>query len=469
MRVFNLKQPFVWLSILAIIGLFAIKFESLFLPFFWDEAWVYMPAIRTMAEKGPGIMPGVIEADLYTGHPLLFYFLAGTWIKVFGYSLPTAHLLPLLISSGLLLSVFYVTYQWTKSYYAAFLGLLLVCIQPNFLTQSSFLLIEVWLGLLFVWSFYFYFQRNWIGFFIMVMMALWSKESAYCLVPAFGLLSLYEWINKRIVAKEFLKHVLVLVMVFFAGFSFFLIQKMNMGWYFFPRHANWINLAEFGGKIKVAVASVFVSDGRLYIFGTAILGWVIYQFIKKENLAKSAELYIGSGYLFAVIFMLFASINFFSSRYLLGAMPLLMIGNAIVISRIQFPKHVWIIPISIFLFGCNNYYISKYKKGFSDVDLSYIHLLKAEVDMVKYIQQKGIQENTYAPFLMLMNMTQPYSGMVETRMNQIKGNLTDDGLVYFIETANEYEEAFQELKQKENLTLVHRVVYEHAWVNLYKK
>ncbi len=247
MRILNLKQPFVWLSILAIIGLFAIKYEALFLPFFWDEAWVYMPAIRTMAEKGPGIMPGVIEADLYTGHPLLFYFLAGTWIKVFGYSLPTAHLLPLLISSGLLLSVFYVTYQWTKSHYAAFLGLLLVCIQPNFLTQSSFLLIEVWLGLLFVWSFYFYFQRNWIGFFLMVMMALWSKESAYCLVPAFGLLSLYEWMNKRIVAKEFLRHVLVLVMVFLAGFSFFLIQKMNMGWYFFPRHANWINLAEFGG------------------------------------------------------------------------------------------------------------------------------------------------------------------------------------------------------------------------------
>ena len=92
-----------------------LKLEALTLPFFWDEAWVYLPAIRTMAEQGPSIMPGSIDADLYTGHPLLFYFMASTWIKMWGYSLPIAHSFPLLISIGLIVSAVFIIRSNFKS------------------------------------------------------------------------------------------------------------------------------------------------------------------------------------------------------------------------------------------------------------------------------------------------------------------------------------------------------------------
>jgi hypothetical protein len=52
--------------------------------FFWDEAWGYAPALKSMAQAGPSLLPGSISTDLSRGHPLLFHFLGGVWIKIFG-------------------------------------------------------------------------------------------------------------------------------------------------------------------------------------------------------------------------------------------------------------------------------------------------------------------------------------------------------------------------------------------------
>ena len=41
----------------------------------WDEIWVYAPALTEMAEIGPTLLPGVLDAELSRGHPLLFHFL----------------------------------------------------------------------------------------------------------------------------------------------------------------------------------------------------------------------------------------------------------------------------------------------------------------------------------------------------------------------------------------------------------
>ncbi len=164
LKYLNFKNTFHWLFLLLTCSVIAFKWVALSLPFFWDEAWVYMPAIRTMSEQVPSIMPASIHPDLYTGHPLLFYFLASSWIKIFGYSLFKVHLFPLLISVSLLVSIYFIVFKWTNSWFSAFLSVLLLAMQPIFLAQSTFLLIEVWLALLFLWSFYFLFNRK-LGWF----------------------------------------------------------------------------------------------------------------------------------------------------------------------------------------------------------------------------------------------------------------------------------------------------------------
>ena len=68
----------------------------------WDEIWVYAPALTEMAEIGPTLLPGVLDAELSRGHPLLFHFLGGVFINLFGDELTTFRLYALLISGSTL-------------------------------------------------------------------------------------------------------------------------------------------------------------------------------------------------------------------------------------------------------------------------------------------------------------------------------------------------------------------------------
>jgi len=456
-----------WLAAL-IIGFIAFKWDALFLPFFWDEAWVYMPAIRTMAEKGLSILPGSIEADLYTGHPLFFYFMASSWIKLWGYSHFIAHSLPMLISISLILSIYFINLSWSGSKNQALLASLLLSIQPNFLTQSSFLLIEVWLGLLFIWSFYFYFSKNWIGFSLVIILALWSKESAFCLLPCFGIIAIIEKLTHRINSKEMLNRFMAIGLLFLIGFSFFIIQKIKLGWYFFPRHANWVTLADFKWKMEVSFMSYFSSDARIYIYSAVVLVLII-GFIMRIKLPKDQKIICIGTIVFAFIFMVFASINFFSSRYLLGAHSLLLSSAAIILFSIPNTIYQTIMLILVPLFGLNNIDNSLTLNNFSDVDLSYQYLVQAELDMIQYLEEKNYVEKIHAPFLMLVNLTNPYSGFVKKGFTNISSQIESEDNTYFIKVPNEPDPKFDSVKVALNLQLEHRTSCKQGWVELYKK
>ena len=452
-----------------IVAFVLLKLEALTLPFFWDEAWVYLPAIRTMAEQGPSIMPGSIDADLYTGHPLLFYFMSSTWIKMWGYSLPIAHSFPMLISIGLIVSVYVITYHFAKSYFTALIAAVLVIIQPIFLAQSSYLLIEVWLGLLFVWAFYFYFTRNWLPFCVVVALALWSKESAFTLVPAFGLLALYELATKQLPAKKFAQIALMLVGCFVLGFSFFIIQKFKLGWLFFPRHANWINLDEAWYKFKGTLLTLFVSQGRTYFYAAALIILAIAQFVFKVKLAKQQYNFAVAAVIFSFGFITFASINFISTRYLFGALPLLLTSLAFCLGTLQQPKYQVGLLIGLMVLGAININKSHKTTNWSDVDLNYTRMLKAQVNFIAYLKQEPPQAKVFAPFLMCTNLANPYSGFIDKPFLNLSSSAQDSSVVYYINIPNEPDAHLNQLIETKQVVLVKRIEERQAWIELYKK
>ena len=463
------KDKNFWVLVFAIIGFVAFKYDALFLPFFWDEAWVYMPAIRTMAEVGPSVLPGSIDAELYTGHPLLFYFLASSWIKVLGYSLLTAHSLPLLISIGLVLSVYYVVLNWTQSTFSALVGALLVLVQPIFLTQSTYLLIEVWLGLLFVWSFYFYFEKRWLPFVAIVLMGLWSKESAYTLVPCFVLLAIIEFLFWKEGLKVLFSKLALIIGIFILGISFFVLQKFTLGWYLFPRHANWMNLEDFSYKFDVAMAIVFKDQGRQAYYLLAVMAAVVGLIQYQYRLPKTHILKIMGILIFTLGFMVFASINFFSNRYLFGAIPLMMMACSLLFDSIKEKFYTYILLFLIVVYGFFNIYTSLNKEKFGDTELSYIHLLKAQVGMVNYLHQNPTGAQTYAPFLMLINLSNPYAGFVNKGLPNLSSQLKDSNNMYYLQEPNEPEADFDSLQVQYHLVLVNEEKAGNAWVKLYKK
>nr|HMU05546.1 hypothetical protein [Saprospiraceae bacterium] len=98
---FDLKSSNQWYLIAVLIYLLfwtLLRAQYIDIPFYWDEAWVYAPGIRHMMDSGPSLLPDAIPEFYSRGHPLLFYFLGGIWLKIFGTSFVAYHTFPLTIS-----------------------------------------------------------------------------------------------------------------------------------------------------------------------------------------------------------------------------------------------------------------------------------------------------------------------------------------------------------------------------------
>ena len=160
-----------------LLGFIVSKIQDLFLPYFWDEAWSYIPAIKEMVNKGPSLVPNSISPDLYRGHPLLFYFLSSVWLKLFGHEIWITKLFPLLISLALIVSIF-VFARRNFDYPTAILATLILTIQSVFIAQSTFLLPEVLLTLFTVLSLLSYQQKNRFLTILWLTLALYTKERA---------------------------------------------------------------------------------------------------------------------------------------------------------------------------------------------------------------------------------------------------------------------------------------------------
>ncbi|MFT5359491.1 MAG: 4-amino-4-deoxy-L-arabinose transferase-like glycosyltransferase, partial [Polyangiales bacterium] len=82
-------------GLLATIWFLLVRPGGFDLPFFWDEADVYVPGSRWVAEHGLNVTPGVFPDDYSRGHPPLLYLLAGAAFVAFGATPTVAHLLML--------------------------------------------------------------------------------------------------------------------------------------------------------------------------------------------------------------------------------------------------------------------------------------------------------------------------------------------------------------------------------------
>jgi 4-amino-4-deoxy-L-arabinose transferase-like glycosyltransferase len=143
--------------------LILIKVSYLQIPFYWDEAWSYAMAIFDMANHGPTLIPGHANEWFTRGHPLFFYFIASSWLVIFGKSVVSAHIFALLISC---LSLYLIHFCCRKLFSVSIANIVAITLmsQIMFIAQSTLLLPEIFLMGLSVWVFYLYFQKKMVGF-----------------------------------------------------------------------------------------------------------------------------------------------------------------------------------------------------------------------------------------------------------------------------------------------------------------
>lgn len=513
---------YYFIGLLGVIAaVVAFKWQHLSLPFFWDEAWVYAPAVIEMHKNGLSLLPSAIPPELSRGHPLLFHFLTAAWAKIFGTGFSSLHSFSLLIAVSLLVAVYFFCKEFLSPM-VGFLSALLLAVQPLFLAQSSFLLPEVMMALWTILTLYYFLKKKWILFFVFGSFMLLTKESGIVLLVALGVWSAFENIllRKEPVFKiESLKTYALIASPLLVAVAFLVLQKMQHGWFFYPEHIGMLNFnwEVFHKKLLDVYSFLFQGQGRYLLFislfacitflwkalnsfekifipfGYLISTFILFNIWNAEDKISLFLLLIVYAKLFQVVFFkvyrqdertgatlsvsalfiflyfIFSQLNFLSLRYLMLMLPLIIIIVLGLMNHIlEDKKWLFVIIAVVCIANCFRQ-IKKYEKP-GDYDLSYVDAVKAEQQLVQYCEEQNIYEQRiYAGFNSAVNLSNPYAGYrnTENKFTAIADTFTSS-IDYCILTNIEMRDDYDSLLNEVNLK--HLTSFEHGkvWIDVYK-
>ena len=451
---------------IASIAFIIFKIPHLSLPYYWDEAWVYGPAVRLMERNGLSLLPDALPVYYSRGHPLLFHFLAGAWLKIFGNTIFSSHVFALFISIMLIAAVYIIGSRLFNKTVAT-VSVLLLLLQPIFLAQSALVLPEVMLGFFALLSIYFYLRRQMVLYFIFGTLMLFTKETGIAFVfIAFILEIIYQ--RKNIISRPWM----VFKKLFIAGspvlvfILFLIIQYSYNGWFFFPEHTNFVTFEPgvvFNRFVDGLGAYIFIYQGRNLLFFFSIL-ILIYGLVRKIKFEFKNELF--ALLLFIIGFMLVSSVNFFANRYVLCVIPLVIMLTLGIIFQVIKNKYL-ITGFVLLAIGLQIRILDKQSN--SDHNLGYINAVKVNIEMIEYCNSLNINNNeVFTYFITRGILSNPLAGYVSE--DEIYTNLRDKFSLnydYYIFSSYDTPKEEWELRNDSNLILVKRFENRQAWIELY--
>jgi len=462
MLAFLKKHIFFLLVILAFI---ALKIPALLYPYFWDESWSYAPGVQLMFQHGPSLSPSAIDTFYSRGHPLLFYASAASWMLVWGKSALSLHCFALFLSVVLLASIYYsISKIYSKT--AGILATIILATQILFFVQSTMLLPEVMLALWAVMALYSYIQcKPWV-LFLATTALLFTKESGAIIAFIIGLHAMVRYITVPSQRPISLKILGALSGSAAAIILFFIVQKQQLGWYFYPLHTQLIQTEwlHFKGTVRFELEILLLQQNRLWISLIMTLGMAIYA-IKTNNktllfaiICITSLLYIfifeifgyitrkgllpliafnilavnymyykslGEQYLatyrlsalalLCVIgYLIFSGYNFFTNRYLIVALVFLTIVLAGYIHYwlLQLPRFTpMILGLALMASGWQAYSSST---AITDCEMGAFPAMRLQEDVVNYCLKNKLQNYhiTTPSHMQYVHLTNPYTGFL---------------------------------------------------------
>jgi 4-amino-4-deoxy-L-arabinose transferase-like glycosyltransferase len=449
--------------------LFLIKIPDFSLPYFWDEAWSYIPAIKEFVIRGPSLMPDSISPELYRGHPLLFYFLSSTWMKVFGDEIWTTRLFPFLISVILIISI----YRFVKNTFnkeTAVLTTTIFFMQSVFLAQSTFLLPEVLLTLFTVLTFHSYLHGNKMITALWLTLALFTKESGIIIWISIAFFTLLKTIKniKSISWLDVVKSFSYLLIPISFIAIFFVIQKLRVGWFFFPEHIGYITWKAFFHKLDSRSSYLFIYMGRNLITITGLIALFI-LIIRKDKELKQKREEIIQILLFSVFYLIFSSINFFTKRYLLPVLPF-TITVFIFMIYYAFKKYKLVLICIFLILMINNLWFTiKIRKG-NDDTLGYRDMIFVHKQAVDYCEQNSFYDKTIAAhFLTYKNITDKNLGYLtgDKAFEKVSTSIDSTTDLVIISSVDHDKIWYEKIKEY-NGTLIKRFERKNCWTEIQK-
>ena len=460
---------FIYFLILVLV---VFKVSWLTLPFYWDEAWSYAMAIFDMANSGPTIIPGHANEWFTRGHPLFFYFIASSWLVIFGKTVVSAHLFALFISCGSLFIIHFCCKKLVSTKVANVVALALLT-QSMFIAQSTLLLPEIFLmGLSFL-TFYLYLQKKWWFFIAVSSCLILSKETALVLfaILFFDKLFLQKILfrNEYKFDKTFFKE-MVFVSVPFLVFGIFLIfQKVNLGYFFYPEHTQMMNFAfgEFLRKLSSISNLLFVTNARLIWLCMAIAALLL-GILRRVFIIKEVHLFFLTS-VFILGYLVFSSLNFFTTRYLLTLLPFFILLSVIFVVN-GFPKKIGNFLIT-FAIGGSLFYALVFNNNESDISRTFNQTILAHKEAVNFCEDQQWHDKTInTSFLMSFNLKFSQLGYLNNAEKPFLrcGNYENPDVLVFY--SSERDPRIEEIRNDANYKLVKQITKANGcWVEIYEK
>lgn len=374
-----------FLVFIPLVLLLIILFPHLNLPYFWDEAWSYMVAIRKMAEAGPSLFPGIVPLDICKGHPQFFYFAAACWLKIFPEQIFYMRLFPLTISI-LLVVVFYVGIRRMCNPLVAAMGAIVLGTQSMFLAQSIMVLPEMMIALFLLLAVFSFARSKYAWYALWGSLMVLTKETALIFAGVFIFYYVLFASGKQRKEPFKWKTLFLIAAPVLVYFIFLIAHKIAFGIFFYPEHLGFISFewTAIWKKLGSAFVTVFVHYGRVSML-IFIVGILLFLMVRKATVQHSKAL-ISLSLLF-VAYLLFLSLNFYSPRYTLALLMLAVLAFAILVDSLGVPIFVkWAITLSV-SFVCLFYSLTSKRE--IDIDLGYIEVVELNRDVVQYCEQNN--------------------------------------------------------------------------------
>lgn len=414
------RHKYLLATSLLLIILIVCMWPFLSLPYYWDEAWVYGKGVRIMCMEGPGMLPTSVPVDISRGHPLLFYFLGGLWLKISGNTIFSSHLFALAISVVLVFAVFRLCADFLSKRLAFFVTALLM-LQPIFLGQSCLVLPEMMLALWTVLALRAFYSGKKLLFVLFGALLLLTKESGLVCIAAIGLNELlFDLFGRnerglRIAFKNWRTYLLICFPVLIASVHFF-IQKIIYGWFFFPEHLGYISFSwnELSHKFIKYFSFLCIFDGRNALFFGGMLALIILIARRKIHEAvddKTKQLLSCLG-IFIFLFLCFSSVNFYCNRYVMCLVPPLIILSVYAMDAVlRKPAFKWSLFVVLFATG---FYYSLNVRTNGDHNPGYADYVRLYKNTIDYCVKEGYaKKKLMAGFLMQNVMTDTLPGYVD--------------------------------------------------------
>ncbi len=460
--------------LLVIIALVIIKFPHLSLPYYGDEGFAFGPAVHLMYKTGPSLLPSGLDPEYSYGHPLLFHFLVSLWMKIFGPTIFVTKSFALLISILLLISLYLVG----KTFFNAETGLIaaiLMYLQPVFLAQSSFVLLEIFLSLLALWTIWAFFKKRFIWYAIFGSMLVMTKESGLFLIFALCIWQLVDIFIEKTESysgrKLLYQYLIILIPAFVFG-GFLIIQKMTYGWFFFPLRMKETQLSPdvINYNLGIIRRIIFNLDGRIWLLVVLLISTIAYFFISKAKFSLLQWKIIWFIIIFIGIFWFASAFNFISNRYFLVIIATIVLVVGAVLVQAFEEKKTLLYPVVLLLIFSQAIFAFHHDRN-GDDSLGFEDPIIVQRDAIRFMENMNAY-NTHilTHFLINFNMHFPVVGYLsgDKAFNNTTGQFSE-----FVELAVisnvELSPELDSLRLNPQLELLKRFERGNAWTEIYQR